>query len=377
MDWLNSTEALTLLGTQPQTLYANVSRGRIKAKRDPNDSRKSLYRGDDVRRLAQRAAGRRRQETVAAEAIRWGEPVMPSSLSTIAEGRLLYRGKDAVELSEKATLEDIAVLLWDAAPFQLPARSRSTAPSLQAAFVAMAERAASDAPSIGRAELILRVEAISVFATLARSLVGGRSATDPLHVALAVSWDRAGAADIIRRALVLLADHELNASTFATRVTISTGAALSAGVLTGLATLSGPLHGGASVAAQALAAQARTMGAEAAVLARLGQGVPLPAFGHQLYPDGDIRAAALFGQFKPPEHYAALHAAAYRITGERANVDFALAALTEAYDLPHDAPMVLFALARCVGWLAHGLEQANGGQLIRPRASYVGTVVDR
>ena len=377
MDWLTAAEALTLLGTQPQTLYANVSRGRIKAMRDPKDSRKSLYRGEDVRRLAKRAAGRRRQETVAAEAIRYGEPVMSSSLSTIEAGRLLYRGQDAVELAETATLEDIAVLLWEAEPFQLPARSRATVPSLQAAFVAMAERAANDAPSIGRSELILRVEAISVLATLASSLVGGRSATDPLHVALAVAWDRPGAADIIRRALVLLADHELNASTFAARVTVSTGAALSAGVLSGLAALSGPLHGGASVAAQALAGQARTLGAEAAVLARLGQGLPVPAFGHPLYPDGDIRAAALFGRFTPPEHYAALHAAAHRVTGERANIDFALAALVEAHELPHEAPMVLFALARCVGWLAHCLEQIRTGQLIRPRASYVGGGVER
>ncbi|MEO9296598.1 citrate/2-methylcitrate synthase [Devosia alba] len=376
MDWLTAPEALTLLGTRPQTLYANVSRGRIKAKRDPDDSRKSLYRGDDVRRLAQRAAGRRRQEAVAAEAIRWGEPVMPSSLSTIVDGRLLYRGQDAVELAEHGTLEGMAALLWGAEPFQLPVRTRGAAPSLQAAFMALAERAANDAPSIGRSELILRVEAISVFASVASALAGGRSATDPLHVALALAWDRVGAADIIRRALVLLADHELNASTFAARITISTGAPLSAGVLTGLATLSGPLHGGASVAAQALAGQAKSLGAEAAVLARLGQGVKLPAFGHPLYPDGDIRAAALFGRFTPPEHYAALHAAAYKITGERANIDFALAALSEAHDLPHEAPMVLFALARSVGWLAHGLEQVKGGQLIRPRAHYVAAAAD-
>ena len=361
MDWLNATEALTLLGTRPQTLYANVSRGRIKAMRDPKDSRKSLYRGEDVRRLAKRAAGRQRQETVAAEAIAYGEPI----LSTIENGRLLYRGQDAVVLSERATLEDIAALLWEAEPFQLPARSRAIIPSIQAAFVALAERAAQDAPSIGRSELILRLEAMSVLGTLASSLVGGRSATDPLHVALALAWDRPGAADIIRRALVLLADHELNASTFATRVTVSTGAALSAGVLAGMAALSGPLHGGAAAAAQALAGQARTMGAEAAVLAWLGQGLPVPAFGHRLYRDGDIRAAALFGQFTPPEHYAALHAAAHRVTGERANIDFA------------EAPLVLFMLARCVGWLAHGLEQARQGQLIRPRAHYVGAGVER
>ena len=85
MDWLTATEALTLLGTQPQTLYANVSRGRIKARPDPSDSRRSLYRGDDVRRLAQRATGRRKQEAVASEAMRWGEPVLPTALSTVID----------------------------------------------------------------------------------------------------------------------------------------------------------------------------------------------------------------------------------------------------------------------------------------------------
>ena len=69
MDWLTASEALALLGTRPQTLYANVSRGRIKARPDPLDSRRSLYRGDDVRRLAQRTAGRRKQETVAVQAM--------------------------------------------------------------------------------------------------------------------------------------------------------------------------------------------------------------------------------------------------------------------------------------------------------------------
>ncbi len=72
-----------------------------------------------------------------------------------------------------------------------------------------------------------------------------------------------------------------------------------------------------------------------------------------------------------------MHAAATKITGERANIDFALAALTEAYDLPSEAPLVLFSLARCVGWLAHGLEQATSGQLIRPRAHYVAVAGDR
>jgi citrate synthase len=141
MDWLTSAEALTLLGTQPQTLYANVSRGRIKARPDPDDSRRSLYRADDVRRLAQRAAGRRKQEVVATEAMHWGEPVLRTSISTVASGRLLYRGQDACALADAATLEEIAALLWQA-PVNLPALEPAEGQGVSAAFVALAGAAA-------------------------------------------------------------------------------------------------------------------------------------------------------------------------------------------------------------------------------------------
>src|SRR6218665_3805994 len=89
--WISAEEALALLGTKPQTLYANVSRGRIRAKPDPADPRRSLYQADDVRRLAQRHAGRRRAETAAAGTIRWGDPVLPTAISTITGERLFYR----------------------------------------------------------------------------------------------------------------------------------------------------------------------------------------------------------------------------------------------------------------------------------------------
>jgi citrate synthase len=58
--------------------------------------------------------------------------------------------------------------------------------------------------------------------------------------------------------------------------------------------------------------------------------------------------------------------------GERGNIDFALSALADVYDLPRDAPLTIFALARTVGWLAHAMEQVTSGRLIRPRARYVG-----
>ena len=252
MDWLTAHEALAVLGTQPQTLYANVSRGRIKAKRDPDDSRKSLYRGDDVRRLAQRAAGRRRQDAVAAQAMRWGEPVLRTSISTVAGGRLLYRGQDACELAETVNLEDIAALLWQAQG-HFPAVAYIDGPAgLTAAFVALARRAAETIPTI-RPPATLAQEAGLILATLAQALTGNAQAGDVLHLRMARLWGRPEAADVIRRALVLLADHELNASTFAARVAVSTGASLWAGALAGLATLNGPRHGLASRGVAALA----------------------------------------------------------------------------------------------------------------------------
>lgn len=270
--WLNAAQALTRLGSKPQSLYANVSRGRIRAKPDPADSRRSLYSAEDVERLATRASGRRSAEAVAADAVKWGDPILPSAISTIVAGRLYYRGQDAALLSRTATLKDIAALLWDGpatiAPILAP---QLPGPPLAGAFAALAERAAHDAPSYGRSAAVLRTEAGSVLGTLAAVLTG--SVAGPLHERLARRWNRPDAADNLRRAMVLLADHELNASTFAARVTVSTGASLASGALAGLAALSGPLHGDASAAVFALADSADTLGPEPAVRRWLGRAV--------------------------------------------------------------------------------------------------------
>ena len=94
------------------------------------------------------------------------------------------------------------------------------------------------------------------------------------------------------------------------------------------------------------------------------------AFGHRLYPAGDPRAKAILASFDVPPLYTALAAAGEELLGEPANIDFSFAALSAAFDLPEDAPFVIFALARTVGWLAHAMEQVESGDLIRPRAHY-------
>jgi citrate synthase len=445
MPWLTATEALQVLGVRPQTLYANVSRKKIRAKPDPKDTRRSLYHEADVRKMARQHGGQRKATAVAAAAIEWGDPILSSAISTVVDGRLYYRGQDAVVLAEEGTLEEVATILWggtrpgdgegingeggrdgrsghgrgdrhdDAAggevssppgftsafghgPSSTPDGIKST--PLQRAFLALGARAATDLSSYGRALPVLQAEAASVLVSLADAMLGGvpaphgstgetpatqesasarRREAGPFsdqptafHQRAVANWKRPAAADIARRALVLLADHELNASTFATRIAVSTGAPLAAGVLSGLATLSGPLHGRASLGVLELVAGVKRVGADVTIRDWLSQGRPIVGFGHPLYPQGDPRATALLQQFTLPKSYADLRNAVEDAIGERPNIDFALAALTKVFDLPQEAPLVLFALGRCVGWLAHALEQVTTGHPIRPRARYVG-----
>jgi citrate synthase len=379
MVWMTATEALRMLNVRPQTLYANVSRGKIRAKPDHDDPRRSLYHRDDVLRMARRSNGRRKVEAVSAQAMQYGDPVLSSSLSTAAGGLLLYRGQDAATLAETATLEDIAALLWECEPALVRGGVPATAlqhagaapGALGAGLMALARRGAVDQPSLGRLTGGLHAEAADILATLAQAMIGLSSDGD-IHRRLARAWRREAAEDLIRRTLVLLADHELNASTFATRVAISTGASLSAGVLAGFATLTGPLHGGASAEFAQLLTLAEQIGPSDAVRQWLASDRPLPAFGHPLYAEGDPRARAWLKLLPELRPYQDLAIAAEAQAGELPNIDYALSLLAAACGLPKDAPFILFAVGRCVGWLAHALEQVQANRLIRPRARYIG-----
>jgi citrate synthase len=371
--WLSSDEALARLKVKPQTLYANVSRGRIRAKSDPADPRRSLYRGEDVDRLAGRPRGRRSAGLVASGALDWGEPVLASAVSTIAGGRLWYRGQDAVMLADHASLEDVMVLLWGASDGDIRLEPGLAGdPGLARLFAALAARAASDPPSAGQGAFHLRRQAREVHGTVAAALLG--SGEGPLHRRLAAAFGRPDAAEALRRALVLLADHELNASTFAARVAVSAGASLAAGALAGIATLSGSRHGNAARTVLALAEDisASAMDPVDALRDWLGEGRWVPGFGHPLYPDGDVRCGALLSAIPVPAAFRELRLAGMAVLDDQPNIDFGLAALSAAYSLPPEAPATIFALARSAGWMAHMLEQAESGALIRPRARYVG-----
>lgn len=374
--WLTAEEAMARLGVRPQTLYAYVSRGRIETETDPADPRRSRYRLSDVAALAARKGRGRKAADVARNAIAWGEPVLASAITTIEHGRLYYRGRDAAVLAETASLESVARLLRGGHGAALKSADRPPVPALAdmraRMFAALAQRAGADGPSRGRAALALAVEAAGLLDVVADA-AAGETGEGPIHLRLTRAWGCSeDAAELIRRTLVLLADHELNASTFAARVTASTGASLAASALAGLSALSGPLHGGMAPRVWNLVEESRRIGPEATVAGRLARGAPVPGFGHPLYPAGDPRAAALLGALTPSAEMLALRYSVEMATGEAPNIDFALVALTDALDLPQDAPFAVFAVARSAGWIAHAVEQLQTGQLIRPRARYTG-----
>jgi len=372
-------EACELLGVRPQTIYAYVSRGKLEVAPDPVDTRKSLYRAEDVAALAKRKQAGRKHETVAANTLFGSEPSIPTALCTFFKGRPYYRGQDAISLAASATLEEVAQLLWNAEQLVDFSSSEPTAsgkPARVLAFTALAGLAADGHSTRGRLTRVLHGEGQRLIGQMANSF-GARQGNKPLHVRFAQGWKLSPeVADLLRTAMVLLADHELTSSAFAARITASTGASLPACLLSGLTTLSGPLHGDASGRVQALFGEVERLGEDKVIAHYLSTGLALPGFGHHIYPDGDPRAAALLALFEPSRMITRFIAQATQLTGLQPNIDVALAALVAHHQLPADAAFALFATARSVGLLAHSLEQLSVAQVIRPRGRYVGVMPD-
>ena len=362
-DYMSAQAALERLGIKSQTLYAYVSRGLVRAVSDPDDSRKSLYATHDVEALAKRRRRPRARADVAAGTIAWGEPVLESGISTVKDGMLTFRGESAVTLSDTFTLEDICCLHWRTPDRPKQATSEvevsEAGTSRERLFIEVAKLATlgttGGEPDIHDAWALLDHVATAVC---------GEASDLPIHKRLAAFWDLdSRGEDLIRRALVLISDHELNPSTFAVRVAASTGSSLAASVLAGLATLSGPLHGEASTGT--LTAFRRYLHGERELPDHI------PGFGHPLYSSGDTRAAALMQAIKPKVEIVEMLKAMRSATGQEPNIDAALAILALELDLPENAPFLIFAMGRISGWIAHALEQIKYGDLIRPRARFV------
>jgi citrate synthase len=387
--YLSANEAAAELSISPATLYAYVSRGLVRSEPTGEGARAKRYRAEDVRSLKNRRAPMVEGQGLKAADL----PVMDSSVSTITEDGPIYRGVNATTLSENASFEQAATLLWDARasdPF-----AKSNMPVVSTAMCKILE-ATRDAPPIDRVVAVLSQAAEAdpraynsvsegraatgarIVRLVAAAMTGTEPSADPLHKQIARAWapKHKHAEDLIRRALVLLADHELNASTFTARCAASTGISLYDAVIAGLVALKGPRHGGVGPLASKLVDTLLEGDIAALVRERVALGERFAGFGHMVYRDGDPRAVSLFGALlkagidnrlaiEIPERIK-------EATGAFANCDYALTVMRRTLGMPVGSETALFAISRTAGWIAHASEQLESKKLIRPRARYIG-----
>ncbi len=394
IEWLTSREAARRLGVSAATLYAYVSRGLLRSE-STDGQRERRYRADDVTRLKRRRDVGRKAESIAGHALDFGTPVLESALTLIEDNHLYYRGVDASQLARTSSLEDVACLLWecDEAPFaatNLPPLTTALRRAWLAAaslgpvdrcLVLLPAASALDHPSWVEDRAAMLETGVRVLRLLTAAITAQPLSAKPVHEQLAAAWKVSPQqAPLIRAALVLSADHEFNASAFAARVVASTGANLYGAVLAGLAAINGPRHGGLTRRVAGLFDEMRRVpDIEAELAQRIRQHIFIPGFGHQLYPDGDVRAQTLFELLhelapKSPELAFAERLATdtERLINRKPNIDFSTVVVEKALGLPKDSALAMFLLGRTVGWIAHALEQAAHGALIRPRARYTG-----
>ncbi len=390
--FVTAEEAIKRLRVSRPTLYSYVSRGLIRSINSESgnaDPRRKVYAADDIDLLIERRKTGRKPDRIAAETLDFGLPVLESELTLIEDGSLFYRGRNAIELAERLTFEEVAAFLWgapDAIAFQAPVNSDDLIhlgtmgegwdrwSVISRTTAALANMGTTDLPIRHAHESLLHLKGAFLIRAITAAIVRREMSGRQTHVQLAEAWslDPAGA-DLLRFALVLLADHELNASTFAARVAASTGASLSACVIGGLSALSGPLHGSASDNVRVFMEKVDQTGDPAKVIdSHLRRDERVPGVGHPLYPEGDPRARAIISRLSLSQLEQDCLDQVRRKIGHQENVDFALVLLERHLRLPAEAAIALFAIGRSAGWIAHALEQNRAGQLIRPRARYTG-----
>ncbi|HUB01862.1 MAG TPA: citrate synthase [Terriglobales bacterium] len=338
------------------------------------------------------------------------------------QGVLAYRGYDIHDLADHSTFEEVCYLLWFG---HLP-----NSDELKQLKQRMAEERKLDASIIYRLQLVPKhVPAMDVLRTLVSTL----SYYDPENTQndhnanvnkairltsqismLVANYDRirkgkqtvepdrslSHAANFLLMlngqepsetaerafdiALILHADHELNASTFAARVTAATLSDMHSAITSAIGALKGPLHGGANEAVFKLLTDIDKGGADPVeyVKGMLAQKKKVPGFGHRVYHTEDPRATHLrrmsrdLGQSSGnPRWYEYSSKIEQFIKAEKklnANVDFYSASTYHTLGIDVDLFTPIFAVSRVSGWTAHVIEQLSDNRLIRPRADYIG-----
>jgi citrate synthase len=391
---IDAAEAARRLGVKPATLYAYVSRGVLRRR---SDGRRSTFDAAEVELLARRGRPRRAPET---------ELVVESGITALVGDRPYYRGRDVLALAGAARYEQVAAWLWTGEPEALtdPVQRWQVAPDAAAAARDAQRGLPDDLLPLDRMPVIVTVLAgldplrfqldppavVAAGQTIVAGLVEGLPVAEGgsrLDGSVARRlWCRLttrppdGLLDVLEATMVLLADHELAASTLAARVAASVRADPYAVVLAGLGVLSGPLHGGASLSAERMLDEVREPSRAARVIAdRLRRGERIPGLGHPVYPGADGRGVRLMELLRaavPGDERLAAAEAVIAEAGRRKlpapNADLAVACLARAADMVPGAGAAIAAVARTAGWLAHGMEEYARDRILRPRAVYTG-----
>lgn len=336
-------------------------------------------------------------------------------------GRLIYRGYDTTELVGRISFEECVHLLQRGALPNRPQLDKLTAelagarplgPTVEAvldsvsstatpleALRTLVSVAGSDDPdkSSNRPDANQRkaVRVVAQAPILLARYAAARSGTlapepDPgLGIAANFLYQLTGKPPepelraAYEAAMVLHADHTMNASTFAARVCAATLADMHSAVVAAIGTLKGPLHGGASEAVMRLLESIESVDAvEPVVRARLERGEKMMGFGHRIYQRQDPRAellrglskqlAELTGADRYYELSVRMQEAVFDARGLYPNIDFYTASVYAALGIPTDMFSAVTALARTAGWTSHVMEQHLDNRLIRPDSEYVG-----
>jgi citrate synthase len=415
--YVTRSEALRILTVKPATLYTYVSRGWIRRIAD-RGRRPSLYLREDVDRVRGRSNARAAAGIVAGGAMRYGEPIVPTSITAISAEGPIYRARGAVALADAGVeFEVVAELLWSGRllafrPWRLGSvpgtvrtiagelgRSR-TSVDLHDAFAlvtvaagmatgsVLKQTTAGATPALAARQLILLLSGCFGFLTNARGYRApraGESVAQAIARSLGVTPSPA-VTHALNAALVLSADHELNPATFVARVAASSESSLNRCVAAAICTNAGEriaqgcnrleqfVRGPEALRAPVFRSGAAPLGADAT--AKFG-------FNHPLYPNGDPRGRWLLQMIRNSGTRSSRLRTIFNYIDtmqgrhkQHPRFELALALLTTTLRLPPGAAGGIYTLGRVAGWVAHISEQRLAGFLIRPRAKFIGTIAE-
>lgn len=345
-----------------------------------------------------------------------------TKISSIIDSQLTYAGYDIDDLAENAQFEEIIFLLWN---YRLPTKDElqelksklyeymtlnprvykhfeeyvtdkvhpMTALRTSVSYIAHFDPDAEDEADEKKYERAIRIQA--KIASLVTAFSRVREGKEPLKPNSDLSY--AGnflymlkgelptdiEEEAFNKALILHADHELNASAFTARCAVSSLSDMYSGIVAAVGSLKGPLHGGANERVMAMLSEVGSLdNVDNYLDEKIANKEKIMGFGHRVYKEGDPRAKYLremsrkiteeTGQSELYEMSLAIEKRMKEEKGLIPNVDFFSATVYHSMDIPHDLFTPIFAVSRTSGWIAHILEQYRDNRIMRPRANYIG-----